>query len=174
MVARNALRGWWSDSPADLVAMELPEDAILLRIFIGESDRHRNRPLYEAIVLKARELQMAGATMLRGPMGYGASSRIHTANHTTFPGFAFGRGNRGHRGQDQWFPAVSRRDDERWTCDARKGQGDSLRARKKEARSCLRTALRDSFLWRLPRLLSRMWSHAKETDCFDNSRWLGN
>ena len=79
MVARIALRGWWSDFPADLVAMELPEDAILLRIFIGESDRHRNRPLYEAIVLKARELQMAGATVLRGPMGYGASSRIHTA-----------------------------------------------------------------------------------------------
>jgi hypothetical protein len=45
--ARNALRGWRSDSPAELVAMELPEDAILLRIFIGESDRHRNRPLYE-------------------------------------------------------------------------------------------------------------------------------
>ncbi len=59
--------------------MELPEDAILLRIFIGESDRHGRRPLYEAIVLKARELQMAGATVLRGPMGYGASSRIHTA-----------------------------------------------------------------------------------------------
>ncbi len=65
--------------------MELPEDAILLRIFIGESDRHRNRPLYEAIVLKARELQMAGATVLRGPMGYGASSRIHTAKSYNFP-----------------------------------------------------------------------------------------
>jgi PII-like signaling protein len=59
--------------------MELPEDTLLLRIFIGESDRHRHRPLYEAIVLKARELHMAGATVLRGPMGYGASSRIHTA-----------------------------------------------------------------------------------------------
>jgi len=59
--------------------MELPEDALLLRIFIGESDRHGHRPLYEAIVLKARELHMAGATVLRGPMGYGASSRIHTA-----------------------------------------------------------------------------------------------
>jgi uncharacterized protein len=59
--------------------MELPEDALLLRIFIGESDRHGHKPLYEAIVLKAREMHMAGATVLRGPMGYGASSRIHTA-----------------------------------------------------------------------------------------------
>jgi uncharacterized protein len=59
--------------------MELPEDALLLRIFIGESDRHRHRPLYEAIVLKARELHMAGATVLRASMGYGASSQIHTA-----------------------------------------------------------------------------------------------
>jgi PII-like signaling protein len=59
--------------------MELPEDALLLRIFIGETDRHHHQPLYEAIVLKAREMHMAGATVLRGPMGYGASSRIHTA-----------------------------------------------------------------------------------------------
>jgi PII-like signaling protein len=59
--------------------MHLPENALLLRIFIGESDRYRHRPLYEAIVLKARELHLAGATVLRGPMGYGASSRIHTA-----------------------------------------------------------------------------------------------
>jgi hypothetical protein len=59
--------------------MELPRDAILLRIFIGETDRHRQRPLYEAIVLKARETHLAGATVLRGPMGYGRSSRLHTA-----------------------------------------------------------------------------------------------
>ena len=59
--------------------MELPEDALLLRIFIGESDRYHHRPLYEAIVVKAREMHMAGATVLRGPMGFGASSRIHTA-----------------------------------------------------------------------------------------------
>jgi PII-like signaling protein len=51
--------------------MKIPEDAVLLRIFIGESDRHRRQPLYEAIVLKAREMQMAGATVLRGPMGFG-------------------------------------------------------------------------------------------------------
>jgi uncharacterized protein len=59
--------------------MELPEDALLLRIFIGESDRYRHQPLYEAIVIRARQMHMAGATVLRGPMGFGASSRIHTA-----------------------------------------------------------------------------------------------
>lgn len=59
--------------------MELPEDAVLLRIYLGESDRCGKRPLYEAIVLKARELHMAGATVLRGPMGFGKSSRLHTA-----------------------------------------------------------------------------------------------
>ena len=52
---------------------------MLLRIFIGESDRWEHKPLYEAIVLKARELHLAGATVLRGPMGFGKSSRLHTA-----------------------------------------------------------------------------------------------
>jgi len=59
--------------------MQIPQDAVLLRIFVGESDRHRHQPLYEAIVLKAREMQMAGATVLRGPMGFGKSSHLHTA-----------------------------------------------------------------------------------------------
>src|SRR5512146_42208 len=59
--------------------MQLPEDAVLLRIFFGEADRHDGKPLHEAIVMKARELQMAGATLLRGPMGFGHSSRLHTA-----------------------------------------------------------------------------------------------
>jgi PII-like signaling protein len=59
--------------------MHLPHDAILLRIFIGESDRWKHQPLYEAIVLKAREMHLAGATVLRGPMGFGKSSRLHTA-----------------------------------------------------------------------------------------------
>jgi len=59
--------------------MHLPEDAVLLRVFIGESDRHQHRPLYEAIVLKARQLDLAGATVLRGPMGFGKSSHLHTA-----------------------------------------------------------------------------------------------
>jgi PII-like signaling protein len=52
---------------------------MLLRVFIGESDRWHHSPLYEAIVLKARELHLAGATVLRGPMGYGKSSRLQTA-----------------------------------------------------------------------------------------------
>jgi PII-like signaling protein len=59
--------------------MKLPEEALLLRIFIGESDRYRGKPLYEQIVLRARELNLAGATVLRGVMGFGAASRIHTA-----------------------------------------------------------------------------------------------
>lgn len=59
--------------------MELPEDAVLLRIYLGEGDRYGKRPLYEAVVLKARELHMAGATVLRGPMGFGKTSRLHTA-----------------------------------------------------------------------------------------------
>jgi uncharacterized protein len=59
--------------------MHVPQDAVLLRIFIGESDRYEHQPLYQAIVLKARELQLAGATVLRGPMGFGKSSHLHTA-----------------------------------------------------------------------------------------------
>lgn len=59
--------------------MQIPHEAVLLRIYIGESDRWEHRPLYEAIVLKARELHLAGATVLRGPMGFGKSSRLHTA-----------------------------------------------------------------------------------------------
>ncbi|MCL5096377.1 MAG: DUF190 domain-containing protein [Candidatus Omnitrophica bacterium] len=60
--------------------MYLPQDAMLLRIFIGEHDRWHHQPLYEAIVLKAREMRLTGATVLRGPMGFGKSSRLHTAN----------------------------------------------------------------------------------------------
>ena len=59
--------------------MQIPEEAVLLRIFIGESDRWKHQPLYEALVLKAREMHLAGATVLRGPMGFGKSSRLHTA-----------------------------------------------------------------------------------------------
>ena len=59
--------------------MQIPEDAVVLRIFIGESDRHQHQPLYQAIVIKAREMQLAGATVLRGPMGFGKSSHLHTA-----------------------------------------------------------------------------------------------
>ncbi|MCH8149817.1 MAG: DUF190 domain-containing protein [Planctomycetes bacterium] len=59
--------------------MKIPNDGCLLRVFIGEGDKWHGQPLYEAIVLKARELHLAGATVLRGPMGFGAHSRLHTA-----------------------------------------------------------------------------------------------
>jgi uncharacterized protein len=58
--------------------MQIPKQAVLLRIFIGEDDKINNSPLYEAIVMRARERHLAGATVLRGPMGFGASSRLHT------------------------------------------------------------------------------------------------
>ncbi len=58
--------------------MSLPRDAMLLRIFFGEDDKHDGRPLHEAIVLAARKAKLAGATVLRGPMGFGRSSRLHT------------------------------------------------------------------------------------------------
>src|SRR5678809_432710 len=58
--------------------MTIPEDGYLLRIFVGESDRHGHLPLYESIVLKAREQGLAGATVLRGVMGFGKHSVLHT------------------------------------------------------------------------------------------------
>jgi len=59
--------------------MKLPEQGKLLRIFIGEGDNYKGKPLYEAIVLKAREMNLAGATVLKGVMGFGANSRLHTS-----------------------------------------------------------------------------------------------
>lgn len=59
--------------------MQVPKDAVLLRIFLGENDKHQGKPLYEAIVMAARQSHLAGATVFRGPMGFGASSRLHTA-----------------------------------------------------------------------------------------------
>src|SRR6266446_10595135 len=59
--------------------MELPKDAMLLRIFIGEGDELKGAPLYQKIVEKAREQKLAGATVLRGPLGFGKSSHLHTA-----------------------------------------------------------------------------------------------
>jgi|SRR6185437_346123 len=58
--------------------MELPRDAVMLRVLFGEDDKFENLPLYEAIVLKAREMKLAGATVLRGHVGFGHDSRIHT------------------------------------------------------------------------------------------------
>lgn len=60
-------------------ALQVPKNAVLLRIFLGENDRFEGKPLYEAIVLKAREAHLAGATVIRGPMGFGHSSRLHTS-----------------------------------------------------------------------------------------------
>jgi uncharacterized protein len=62
----------------EVTRMQLPKDAMLLRVFVGEDERYHSHPLYESIVLKARELHLAGATVLRGPMGFGHSSRLHT------------------------------------------------------------------------------------------------
>jgi uncharacterized protein len=59
--------------------MDIPKDAVLLRIFFGEDDRFEHQPLYEAIVQKARSMPLAGATVLRGSIGFGHSSRLHTA-----------------------------------------------------------------------------------------------
>ena len=59
--------------------MKLPEQAVLLRVFIGENDKLKGKPLYEQIVLQARELNLAGATVLRGILGFGADSRLHSA-----------------------------------------------------------------------------------------------
>lgn len=61
--------------------MQVPEDAVLLRIYLGENDKYHRRPLYEAIILKAREMHLAGATVLRGPLGFGQASRLHTAKN---------------------------------------------------------------------------------------------
>ena len=59
--------------------MKIPQEGCLLRVFIGESDKWQGVPAYEAIVMKAREMHLAGATVLKGVMGYGVSSRLHTA-----------------------------------------------------------------------------------------------
>jgi PII-like signaling protein len=63
----------------EMTPMKLPPEGQLLRIFIGESDKHKGKPLYEWLVLKAKERGLAGATVLRGLMGFGANSRIHTS-----------------------------------------------------------------------------------------------
>jgi PII-like signaling protein len=61
------------------LTVQIPNQAVSLRIFIGESDHFAGKPLYEAIVTAARERHLAGATVLRGPMGFGKSSRLHTS-----------------------------------------------------------------------------------------------
>jgi PII-like signaling protein len=81
LTGRNIIATASASAAAGVRTMRVPENGVLLRIFIGESDREpgRDRPLYEAIVRRAREAQLAGATVLRGPMGFGRHSRVHTA-----------------------------------------------------------------------------------------------
>src|ERR1700692_4458199 len=67
-------------SSSDPKTRDLPEECSLLRIFLGEADEYMHRPLYRAIVLRARELHLAGATVLRGPMGYGRSTHLHNTH----------------------------------------------------------------------------------------------
>jgi len=76
VIATRTARTAWG-----VKTMKVPEDGVLLRIFIGESDREKasGRPLYEAIVSRAREAQLAGATVLKGPMGFGRHSLMHSA-----------------------------------------------------------------------------------------------
>ena len=59
--------------------MKISQDSLLLRIFIGEKDKYLGRPLYESIVMRARELHLAGATVIRGILGFGADSRLHAS-----------------------------------------------------------------------------------------------
>jgi uncharacterized protein len=81
LTGRNVLSSVAASAAAGVRTMKEPENGVLLRIFIGESDREPKgeRPLYEALVRRAREAQLAGATVLRGPMGFGRHSRMHTA-----------------------------------------------------------------------------------------------
>jgi PII-like signaling protein len=67
------------ESPPAPKTRDLPEECSLLRIFLGEADEYLHHPLYRAIVLRARELHLAGATVLRGPMGFGRSTHLHNA-----------------------------------------------------------------------------------------------
>jgi uncharacterized protein len=81
LTGRNIIGTVATSAAAGVHTMKVPDNGVLLRIFIGESDKEPGggRPLYEAIVRKAREAHLAGATVLRGPMGFGRHSRVHTA-----------------------------------------------------------------------------------------------
>jgi hypothetical protein len=81
LTSRNVIATVTTTAATGVRTMKVPENGVLLRIFIGESDKEpgRDRPLYEAIVRRAREAHLAGATVLRGPMGFGRHSRMHTA-----------------------------------------------------------------------------------------------
>src|ERR1700751_4266584 len=74
------LRNGEAFNSAEIHYMELPRDAVLLRIFVEETDEHDGQPLFRKIVLKAREMSLAGATVLRGPLGSGRSTQLHASN----------------------------------------------------------------------------------------------
>ena len=80
--------------------MQIPRGTILLRIFFGEDDKFGRLPLHEAIVLKAREMHLGGATVLRGHVGFGHSTRPHHENSAAIAGLAFGRRNRRFAGKN--------------------------------------------------------------------------
>ena len=110
--------------------MQLPQDAHLLRIFFGEQDRFAGRPLYDAIVQKARELHLAGATVLRGPMGYGRNSRIHRANlFEISEDLPIVVEIVDSEANDRRVPARARKDDGQRAGHAGEGQGHPLRQR---------------------------------------------
>ena len=102
--------------------MHLPEYAELLRVFVGDSDRYHGKPLYEAIVEAARERHLAGATVLRGYLGYGAHSRIHTAKILRLSeDLPVVVEIVDAAGEDRGVPASARRDDGRGDGDRRAG-----------------------------------------------------
>ena len=110
--------------------MQIPRDAVLLRIYFGEDDKSGGLPLHEAIVLKARELHLGGATVLRGQSGFGHSSRIHTTKILRLSQdlpivvevVEF-------EGEDRRVPAHPRQDDEQRTGHHREGAGPAIRHR---------------------------------------------
>ena len=109
------------------LGMQVPEDGVLLRIFLGEDEKFDHLPLHEAIVLKAREMHLAGATVIRGPVGFGHSSRIHTTKLAFVGGSAAGDRNCRPPGQDRRIPAGAQSYDGGRLGDLGKGQGSAIR-----------------------------------------------
>jgi hypothetical protein len=105
--------------------MDVPHDAVLLRIFTSVSDRCGMSPLYVAIVERALAMHLAGATVLRGPLGFGHSSRLHKGS--LFPR-ARHRRDRRQRGKDRGIPPGARRDDGERIGHDRERHGDPLSA----------------------------------------------
>jgi Uncharacterized ACR, COG1993 len=117
---------------------ELPEEAVLLRIFLGEDDRHRHLALYEAIVLKAREKHLAGATVLRGPLGFGKSSSPACGkNASSLQRPAHSDRNSRYAGKVLGLSSGAGRDDERGFGHVGTCPSDSAQARAPETLGCI-------------------------------------